>query len=412
MKITKISSAYTSYLEMFYRQNPKVAAMPYGEQKAALDRDAFGLADFWSMAMEPLGYRMQELTRNATPLQLAWARENGLAGLETDLRTIAVKQVRQFQPEILWYSDTDEELLLQILDAVPSICLVFGSVGSAIPRTGVWKHLDLVLSCAPEAVASMEKAGHTAAHLHHGFDPRVSGRLINRPKSVDASFIGQVVRSGGVHRQREEFLLAIAKETGLSIFSPSAGFTIRDDVRASAKSAVYRLAHGLRKTGLPESWVAALPLLGQTLSWEAAPVKPVSSRLRPFLRPAAFGIEMYQVIRDSCVTLNIHADSSPLFASNMRLFETTGTGTCLVTDWRDNIPELFTPDVEVVTYRNAAECVEKINWLVAHPREREAIASAGMRRTLSEHTFENRAVELDRIIRSALAKGRRTKRSS
>jgi spore maturation protein CgeB len=213
-----------------------------------------------------------------------------------------------------------------------------------------------------------------------------------------------VVRSGGVHKLREEFLLTVAEKTGLSIFSPSSGFTRRDDARAAMKSSLYRVAHGLRKFGIPESRIAALPLLGRTLGWEAAPVQPVNTRLRPFLRPAVFGIEMYQVIRDSGVTLNIHADSSPRFASNMRLFETTGAGTCLVTDWRENLPELFTPDEEVVTYRSAAECVEKIRWLLDHPREREEIAAAGKRRTLSQHTFAHRAQELDRIIRSTLAK--------
>ena len=113
---------------------------------------------------------------------------------------IAVEQLRRFRPEVLWYNDTDEELLLQILDTVPSVRLVLGWVGSAIPRTNMSGHTDLILSCAPESVAAMEQAGHAAAHLHHGFDPRIIGRLAEQPKHIDASFIGQVVRNGGVHK--------------------------------------------------------------------------------------------------------------------------------------------------------------------------------------------------------------------
>ena len=97
---------------------------------------------------------------------------------------IAVEQLQRFRPDVLWYNDSDEELLLQILDAVPSIRLVFGWVGSAIPRTDIWNHMDLILSCAPESVAAMEQAGHAAAHLHHGFDPRIIGRLAERPKGT------------------------------------------------------------------------------------------------------------------------------------------------------------------------------------------------------------------------------------
>ena len=403
MRLARVTSPYPAYLERFYLQHPEASIMTYQDQKAAIEHDAFGWADFWSTALEPLGYSVLELIRNAAPLQWAWAREHG-SPHGTDLRMIAVEQLQRFRPEVLWYNDSDEELLRQILDAVPSIRLVLGWVGSAIPRSDIWNHMDLILSCAPESVVAMEQAGHAAAHLHHGFDPRIIGRLAERPKHFDASFIGQVVRSGGVHKLREEFLLTVAEETGLTIFSPSSGFTRRDDARAAMKSLCYRLARGLLMAGVPESLVSALPLLGRTLDWEAAPIRPVSSMLRPFLRPAVFGIEMYQVIHDSCVTLNIHADSSPLFASNMRLFETTGAGTCLVTDWRKNLPKLFTPDSEVVTYRNADECVEKIRWLLDHPQEREEIAAAGMRKTLSEHTFAHRAAELDRIIRSNLAK--------
>jgi spore maturation protein CgeB len=86
----------------------------------------------------------------------------------------------------------------------------------------------------------------------------------------------------------------------------------------------------------------------------------------------------------------------------MRLFEATGVGTCLITDWKDNLHDLFEPDREVVTYRSPQECVEKVKWLLEHPQEREAIAQAGQARTLKDHTFDQRAIELDYIIRREL----------
>ena len=404
MKLVKITSAYPGYLKKFYGIRPDTALLPYGEQKKALDHDAFGWADFWSHALFPLGYEVMEITRNAGPLQEAWARENGVKEGTTP-EGIVVEQVKRFRPDILWYDDTDDMLLRGLRDAVPSLRLVLGWVGSAIPATGVWRDMDLILSCAPESVAAMKDAGHDAAHLHHGFDPRIPGRLADRGKSVNISFIGQVVRSGGVHRRREEFLEKIARETSLEIFSPSAGYTWRDDVTSAAKSLVYHGAHALCNAGIPESWISGIPLVGGALHWQARPVSPVNNRLKRFLRPPVFGLEMFQVIRDSRMTLNIHADSSPRYASNMRLFETTGVGTCLVSDWKENLHELFVPDKEVIAYRNAEECAEKVQWLLEHPREREEIATAGMARTLREHTFAHRAEDLDRIVRSALARG-------
>jgi spore maturation protein CgeB len=84
----------------------------------------------------------------------------------------------------------------------------------------------------------------------------------------------------------------------------------------------------------------------------------------------------------------------------MRMYEATGMGACLVTDWKSNLQELFEPEVEVVTYRSAAECVEKVDWLLAHPSEIVRIGEAGRRRTLRSHTYNHRAPLLDEIMRS------------
>ncbi|MFN6031973.1 MAG: glycosyltransferase [Dolichospermum sp.] len=41
-------------------------------------------------------------------------------------------------------------------------------------------------------------------------------------------------------------------------------------------------------------------------------------------------------------------------------------------------------------------------WLLDHPQEREAIAKAGQARTLKDHTFAQRAIQLDEIIRKMI----------
>jgi spore maturation protein CgeB len=111
---------------------------------------------------------------------------------------------------------------------------------------------------------------------------------------------------------------------------------------------------------------------------------------------------MYEIISQSKITLNNHIDDAKNEAANMRLFEATGVGTCLLTDWKENLHELFEPDREVVTYKSVEECIEKVKWLLDHPQEREAIAKAGQARTLKDHTFAQRAIQLDEIIRKMI----------
>jgi spore maturation protein CgeB len=106
------------------------------------------------------------------------------------------------------------------------------------------------------------------------------------------------------------------------------------------------------------------------------------------------------------VTLNSHIDAAKNWASNMRLFEATGVGTCLLTDWKPNLCKYFDVDREVLTYKSIDEAREKYDWLMDHPREREMIAIAGQKRTLRDHNFQCRAHELDDIIRRGLKTAR------
>jgi spore maturation protein CgeB len=86
----------------------------------------------------------------------------------------------------------------------------------------------------------------------------------------------------------------------------------------------------------------------------------------------------------------------------MRLYETTGVGALLLTDWKQNLHELFEPDAEVVTYRTPEECVEKIRYYLEHEDDRARIAQAGQARTLRDHTYRSRMEELVALVEKYL----------
>ena len=86
----------------------------------------------------------------------------------------------------------------------------------------------------------------------------------------------------------------------------------------------------------------------------------------------------------------------------MQLYEATGVGTCLLTDAKPDLHEAFELDVEVVTYASPEECVEKARWLADNPAARRALATAGQKRTLRDHTFAHRAAVIDDIVRDRL----------
>ncbi len=117
---------------------------------------------------------------------------------------------------------------------------------------------------------------------------------------------------------------------------------------------------------------------------------------------------MYEVLRCSRITLNRHAridvrgHVTTGFANNMRLFEATGVGTCLLTEYKDNLTEMFEPGREVVAYHDETDCIEKVRYYLEHEDERAAIARAGRERTLRDHTYAARLPELLEIIQRRL----------
>jgi spore maturation protein CgeB len=108
------------------------------------------------------------------------------------------------------------------------------------------------------------------------------------------------------------------------------------------------------------------------------------------------------VLANSKATLNCHIDVAGDHADNMRLFEATGMGTLLITDWKRNLHAMFDLEKEVATYRGPEECWEKVAYYLCHPEEREAVARAGRERTLRQHTYHHRMQELLDILRKYL----------
>src|SRR5205085_2826746 len=106
---------------------------------------------------------------------------------------------------------------------------------------------------------------------------------------------------------------------------------------------------------------------------------PSLYKLNRINRGPLFGLEMLQLFHDSKTTLNIHIDAAGNAAANFRLFEATGAGTCLVTDWKPNLKELFEVDREVVCFRSVEECIEKVQYLLSHEGERAQIADKGQK---------------------------------
>lgn len=404
MKIFWIGSAYAGAYENALKKLPKewLIECSYAQLKQYLD-DQY--VDYFSKgmvdALKLLGYDIESVLFDLPILQKKWVHENLRQSTELKKEDILFKQIKNFKPDIIFVNDCmDVPFLQYIREKISSVKYFIASSGSALAmlphKQPLWQFVDAVLCCAMESVGFLRSQGVNAIHFNHGFFSRMPSK--NVVEHMSCTFIGSIIRESAFHLKREKLLIEMSSKLPMAIYSPSADISFGTIAKGYFKQIVY---DGLQVTPacLRSPVINAVPKLKKFWKAGCRPMNPINFRLMKYLKPAIYGKDMFSVLAASDIVLNIHADSSPMYASNMRLYETTGMQSCLLTDNRRNMKELFNTDTEVVVYDSAEDCVEKAKWLLNHPKERGKIALAGYKRCMKDHTYEVRARQFDEILK-------------
>jgi glycosyltransferase involved in cell wall biosynthesis len=72
---------------------------------------------------------------------------------------------------------------------------------------------------------------------------------------------------------------------------------------------------------------------------------------------------------------------------NMRFFEVLGSGSLLLTDQAPELERHFTPDVELIVFRDLFELKDKLRRLLENSSARRAVASQGYKKAQGNHTY-------------------------
>ncbi|MEI7466366.1 MAG: glycosyltransferase [Burkholderiales bacterium] len=106
-------------------------------------------------------------------------------------------------------------------------------------------------------------------------------------------------------------------------------------------------------------------------------------------------VRLRQIVRTSRVSLNFsEAGRGGGRQIKARVFEVPGAGGMLLTEHAPQLARYFELDREIICFSNDAELHEAVLRLLGDPEERNAIAVAGHRRVVREHTYERRLAEL------------------
>ncbi|MCL5959986.1 MAG: glycosyltransferase [Chloroflexi bacterium] len=410
-RFQKFTTTYQDFAHQFLAANPGCWELSYQELYDRFINTRYGLSDYYARHLQSLGHEAQDLFASFEPLQKAWAREHGVKyGERNWLRDIVLAQVKSFQPDVLYLQDLylfDAPFRRQLRDACDKPVLVVGWRSAPTRSFAELQDLDLVLTSVPNLLRAFRQAGVRTECIPFAFEHTLLDVL---PPVVEAdldfTFVGSLQRKGGHYSRRYALVEQLMAATPLQVWGEEVEHL--SAARRLLYKTIYQANVALSTIGLAREQRQKWPLVHRGASWTSDPTRAfLRERFPHRCHAPVFGLHNYEVLRRSRITLNSHIDVAENYAGNIRLFEATGVGTCLLTDWKDNLPELFEPDVEVATYRSAEECVEKARYLLDHPAESKAIAAAGQRRTLRDHTYYQRVQRLGDILSSHMAKVRR-----
>lgn len=344
-----INTYYNGFLNSVYKKSPVLLNATYNEQKTRLQSQFFGDSDFYSESLKKSGWDADDLIVNCLPLQDAWAGEHGYSGKGLE---IAVEQIKLRRPEVVYIQDLslcNKDFLSAIR---PFAELIVGQIASPLPPQTYLQGFDIIYTSFPHFVERFRKEGIISYNLPLAFDPRVLEKVKENKRIYPVTFVGGISH---VHSSGTRLLEELVKITPIELWGYGSESLPPD-------SLMRRRHHG-------EVW----------------------------------GLDMFSILSQSLISVNRHIDVAENNANNMRLFEATGCGALLITDYKDNLNSLFDVGKEVVAYRSPEECAALIKYYLAHPEEAKKIADAGQKRTLTQHTYINRMKvvheELNRHLR-------------
>lgn len=359
VRIYKAMPAYPSYLKSFLHNHPGLEDMTFDTQLKLHRENCFQWILSWQLYNSDPDVEVFETISNDFSLQNAWAGHRYQLDEKWE-KNIVLEQIKAFNPNIcIVYppEQYDSDFIREVRELIDGV-IIGGYDGMNRQNISMYEEYDFVLTCSPYISSYFDQHGKPTYAMSFGFDKSVLNRIERRNAKYEVSFSGSIFPS--VHYDRFELLSYIQKKFQLVVGS--------------------EFAHVLKGELVSRKTMRQLCAL-KMVDW------PNYFRMCNHNIGPIFGLDMFQFLSDSSITFNMHGDSIG-FAANIRLFEATGVGTCLLTDWKENLEDLFAPDDEVLAYRSKEEAVDKIKFALEHPDFAKKISERGQKRTLSEYSYE------------------------
>lgn len=354
MRILQISNSHSDYITLFQKRNKKKRR--YAERMQAYIEDGYWASHTMTPALSRMGHETFFCVPTETESQRIWCEENNVPWHAEAPLLACLAQVAHFQPDVLYVGSASmyHDAFLAHLPYRPKLILAWHA-------TLTWDHMrlsnyDLILSSHAQCLQiSRQQGAQNVAFFYPGF-PTELAQAFSPTKHTDLCFSGYWAIS---HPYRNAMLAQLAEK-------------------------------------LPHMDVNCAYHLG---FYNQGPECP--EHVHRYNRGPVWGRSMFKAFAASHITLNAfcNLNNGPQTLSpNMRQLEATGVGSLLLTEKSPNMEAFFTPDVDLVTFSDTKELIEKALYYLGHKDELQAIAAQGQATCLHHYNMDVRAKAfMDRV---------------
>ena len=404
LKILKITWRTPKYIQKLFSAYGSVETDNYETLRNFVYSDLMGTSDAWGDGLRRLGYDALDIPIGIPALDFAWWREFGSGGPPPKGAQITQSILQYHNPDILIVEGIENfspEKLNKIREWLPRLKCLVGTSGNEITYPEIYNTLDVFISNRPTLVDAAKATGVPALFLSHGFDDRVNTIIGSMKKSRAIVFTGLIHSGEKYHERRLEILEEISREIGLDVFTDSSLKLLPALREYLFKLGAYHVAHTWSLIGLSVDHSPVGRKLRTALSWSRPPRLNWSRELSGKVHPGVYGLDMFRVVGSALVAINVQPGNSDGSATNMRMFEAAGVGTCLITDASADLANYYSED-EMVTFTSASEAVSMAREFLHNPEMAIAIGKKAQSRTLAEHTYAKRMVEFIAFLKQYL----------
>jgi len=359
MKIQILTHYYTPYLNSFYLAQPKFNQLSYKEMLNLLLNQFFADTGAAHYYFKLNGLESFIIIANCEILQKKWAQENNFIYDQLNWeKEIALAQIQYFKPDV-FYIESIFSFYGSFIKEAKNYCKkVAAWISTPFSNDLPLNDIDVIFSSTPDFVKLFNDSGIASYYVLPGFDERVLSEINKlESKSIDFSFVGGW---SDVHVNRKKILLQFVRETPLQIWGYG-----------------YSKSYSKRSLNFYKNYFF-----------------PENKEILKHYNNEAWGLEMYEILQKSLITLNVHESLLNGNVGNMRMFEATGVGTMILNDYGNNLSQIFKIDEEIVAFKTFPEAIDKYKYYVNNPKEAIQIGLNAKKRTLKDYNFNNHVLNI------------------